>query len=149
MRILLLLLNLFCFVSTKAQSLDQSEETLWIQPFLLSFESVINNITYLDYVVLEQKYADEIIDLPYDVIIVNSVSEIEKYAMQGQIVSYICLSSIDVNWHTAQIQWKSMSAGCRDNPCCVDCKTHAVGTFIYHNNGSNWSNGPTSIRTIE
>jgi hypothetical protein len=148
MKYLFVVLIFAFYVPLSAQSSEQAEDTIWIEPFLASFKIVLSNAEQVDFVLLEPKYANEIYDLPNGIYIARSISEIESYAKENQIVYYVCLSSFKVDSYTAQIEWRNMSAYCRDGMYQIDYETHVICSFIYHYDGTSWSSGPSSIQTI-
>jgi len=148
MKILLFILLFLCYVPLSAQSTEQTEDTLWIEPFLASLKIVLSNAEQVDFVLLEPKYANEVYDLPNGVYLDSSLSEIDNYVTKDRRVYYVCLTSFKIDSWGAQIEWQNVSASYRENTSQIYYTTHVNYSFIYHYDGTSWSRGPTAIQNI-
>jgi hypothetical protein len=136
------------FVPLFSQPSVQTGDTLWIEPFLASLKIVLSNSEQVDFVLLEPKYAKEVQDLPNGASFASSLSEIENYATANRKVYYICLTSFKIDSWGAQIEWKNISANYRKRTNQINYTTHVNFSFIYYQNGNNWSRGPSVIQII-
>jgi hypothetical protein len=146
MKILLFILLCFCYIPLSAQSTEQAEDTLWIEPFLASLKIVLSNAEQVDFVLLEPKYANEVYDLPNGVYLASSLSEIENYVSEDRKVYYVCLTSFKIDSWGAQIDWKNISARYQEKTSQIHYTTHVNYSFIYHYDGTSWSRGPSAIQ---
>jgi hypothetical protein len=142
MKILLFTLFFLVYAPLSAQTTEQTEDTLWIEPFLASLKLVISNAEQVDFVLLEPKYADEVYDLPNGIYLTSSLAEIENNITQNQKVYYVCLTSFKLDSWGAQIEWENVSVSYRKRT------THVNYSFIYHFDGTSWSRGPSTIQHI-
>ncbi len=148
MKIVSLLLYLSWITPAITLSQESAKDTIWIEPFLASFKTVLNNAERIDFVLLDAKYANVIPALPAEIYLAQSLSEIENYAIEYCRVFYIHLSSFRIDTWSAQIEWQNISAEHNESTRQVDHVVHINYSFIYHYDGTRWSSGPSSIHTM-
>jgi hypothetical protein len=143
MKILLFILLFLCYVPLSAQSTEQTEDTLWIEPFLASLKIVLRNAEQVDFVLLEPKYADEVYDLPNGVYLTSSLSEIDSCTSKERKVYYVCLTSFKINSWGLVLEWTNVSINYNHHHT-----THVNYSFVYNYDGTKWSVGPSAITRL-
>ena len=143
------ILAMILFINVPLLAQSSGSDTLWIEPFLSSLRTVINNAEQVDFVVLGTTYANVVTDLPNGVSIVRSTSDVETYAINDhRRYYYVELTSFKMDSWGLVLEWTNVSITYNPKTYKKYSTTHVNYSFVYNYDGKKWSIGPNSITRV-